>query len=368
MQRLVPTAVTLGNLSGSAADLDDSPDSPDANWCARPTPSIPAWIADLAVGEWAAVPTSNAITDVDYATAASAVVNAWGCIAVDPATGDVYMFGGGHNDYSGNELYKLALNQSSPAYSRVNDPSTPTANVNYYGDGTPVSRHTYNALWISEGRLICGGGAARYNDASGVSYTDIFDLTAETWDTQVDAGGNLFLCGDHATGNVYAVAPAPYYAYSFLQLSGTDTWTELGQSSTFEFKDYAAAAFDSSRSRIYRIGGTGGTEDVQYWQVGTGAADPSLTGTAATQFDGASTYPGCDYDAANDCILLKDATGSTVYKLNCSTLECTTYSTSGDATGNATNGVNGRFRYVPTLKGFIYIPSWGNAYFLRTVA
>lgn len=33
MQTLVPTAVRLNNLSGSAADLDDSPDSPDASWC-----------------------------------------------------------------------------------------------------------------------------------------------------------------------------------------------------------------------------------------------------------------------------------------------------------------------------------------------
>ena len=35
MQTLVPTAVRLGNLSGSAADLDDSPDAPDSSWCVR---------------------------------------------------------------------------------------------------------------------------------------------------------------------------------------------------------------------------------------------------------------------------------------------------------------------------------------------
>lgn len=43
-------------------------------------------------------------------------------------------------------------------------------------------------------------------------------------------------------------------------------------------------------------------------------------------------------------------------------------STTGATPGNATNGVNGRFKYVPDLKGFIYVPSWGSAYFLRTVA
>jgi hypothetical protein len=35
VQTLAPTAVVLGNLSGSYADLDDSPDSPDGNWCTR---------------------------------------------------------------------------------------------------------------------------------------------------------------------------------------------------------------------------------------------------------------------------------------------------------------------------------------------
>lgn len=327
---------------------------------------LPDWITALAVGEWAAVTTSNSIDDVEQNASDSAITDAWGGIATTP-DGDVYMFGGGHNDSSSNAVFKLALNQATPVWSRVKDASSPTANVNYYGDGTPVSRHTYDALWIADGRLICAGGAARYNDAAGVSYTDIFDLTALTWDTQVDAGGNLFVCGDHATGDVYAVAPAPYYAYSFLELSGSDTWTELGQSSTFEFKDFAGAAFDSSRNRIYRIGGTGGTEDVQYWTVGGSATDPSLTGAAVAQFDGAASYPGVDYDSQNDCILLKAATGATVYKLNCSTLECTTYSTSGATPASAANtAVCGRFKYVPNLKGFIYIPSWGSAYFLKT--
>lgn len=35
MQTLTPTAVRLNNLSGSAADLDDSPDAPDGAWCVR---------------------------------------------------------------------------------------------------------------------------------------------------------------------------------------------------------------------------------------------------------------------------------------------------------------------------------------------
>lgn len=48
MQTLTPTAVRLNNLSGSAADLDDSPDAPDGSWCTRLGWS--AWYATPAVG------------------------------------------------------------------------------------------------------------------------------------------------------------------------------------------------------------------------------------------------------------------------------------------------------------------------------
>jgi hypothetical protein len=74
-----------------------------------------------------------------------------------------------------------------------------------------------------------------------------------------------------------------------------------------------------------------------------------------------------DYDSQNDCILKADGVGGTVYKLDCDTFACTEYATTGATPGNAAEGaVNGRFKYIPDLKGFIYVPSWGSAYFLKT--
>jgi hypothetical protein len=107
---------------------------------------LPSWVSDLDIGEWVSVPTSNGIGDVAYGTSpggtVNGITNAWGCIATD-ASGNVYFFGGGHADYAGNEIYKLALDQASPPYSRLNDPTASvTTNVGYYGDGKPSSRHT----------------------------------------------------------------------------------------------------------------------------------------------------------------------------------------------------------------------------------
>jgi hypothetical protein len=37
------------------------------------------------------------------------------------------LWGGGHNDYYGNELYALNLNAAPPPLTRLNDPTVPIA-------------------------------------------------------------------------------------------------------------------------------------------------------------------------------------------------------------------------------------------------
>lgn len=330
---------------------------------------LPAWIAELDVGEWASVPTSNSIGDVAYGTSPGGtvgnIVNAWGGIAVS-ASGDVYFFGGGHADYAGNEIYKLALNQASPVYSRINDPTTSVrTNENYYADGKPTSRHTYQTLTVRGTELVCTGGAGLWGTGSvDPQYTDVFDLETETWSTQVADGDPGPSCINWDTGVIYNVTPNGGY-WSFRYLSTGNSWTTLGNGALDPWSSWSALCFDSARGRIYSIGNTDQL-DVHYWEIGTGGANPALSGTAASQFDNAGQYTGVDYDVQNDVILKKDASGATVYQMDCADFACTEYSTTGATPGDATNGVNGRFKYIPDLKGFIYVPSWGNAYFLKT--
>lgn len=327
-------------------------------------PGIPAWVQALAVGEWAVVPSSNTLTNVQAASAARNVVEAWGC-ACASSSGDVYLWGGGHGDYSGNEVYRLRLNQATPIWNRLNDPSSPvTEDASYNPDGKPTSRHTYQSHWFANGKLVSLGGAYTYRGGTGdTSNVDVFDPVTLTWNTNVADGGNWLACGDHATGLIYSAAPSGSSSFTYRSMSPSYVWTTLGNDGTYT--SFAGAAFDSVRQRIYRIGGYDALP-VRYWQIGTGGADPALSGSAASQFDSAGTYPGVDYDSQNDCILLKSPSGAAVYRLNCSTLACDTYVTSGVTPAAAVNGVNGRFKYLPSLKGFVYIPAWGNAYFLKT--
>jgi hypothetical protein len=343
---------------------------------AAPDPTVPAWVTATPLYQWTAVPTSNtANSQIPSPVPAgnsgtSSVVAAWGAAAVS-ASGDAYLWGGGHTDYAGNEVYRLRLNQSSPVWERISAPYTPTPqNVAYYASGHPSARHTYSSLWVSQNRLVSLGGGYSYGTPSGpTGYIDSLDLSVaatpsspKIW-TQLSAnGGNWAACGDHTTGMIYG-AQAFSYTTQFISISVANVVTILGTGRTSV--EFSGAAYDSGRQRIYRIGGYGGTQPVEYWQIGGGSVDPSLTGSAAGAFDSAGSYTGVDYDSVNGWILYKDTSASTVYRLNCATLACDTLPTTGSAQA-PTNGVNGRFRYVPSLKGFIYIPSWGVAYFMRT--
>ena len=343
---------------------------------ACPSGNLPSWVP-VTIGQWVAIATSNTIASVQPSptpagnTGTASVTDAWGCIAAS-ADGDVYLWGGGHWDYAGNEVYRLRLNQDSPAWQRLGSPSSSTtSDVKYYSDGNPSARHTYQSHWFAGGKLKSLGGAYNYGSSSvSPSNTDIFDPETATWQTKVNANGShWYATGDHNTGVIYAAGPSGASTVRYIRMALDNTWTQLGTGSG-SAGYFGGSAFDSARQRIYRIGDYDGGVPVTYWAVGSGEVNPSLTGTAASAFDSSGPYPGVDYDSGSDCIYLKDdGANRTVYRLNCSTFACDTFTTSGATPPAAASGaVCGRFKYIPDLKGFIYIPSWGKPYFLRTAA
>lgn len=159
MQTLTPTAVRLNNLSGSAADLDDSPDSPDGNWCTRlgftawtaspsvgtlrvvgQTPSIPGdlydWGATTHYVSASATGTGNAGTIGDPWTIAEAMgYNPSGArTVIEFLPGAYAVSGGGLNSpragsypqYSGTESNPIVFKATNPAATSVSDLSTIT--------------------------------------------------------------------------------------------------------------------------------------------------------------------------------------------------------------------------------------------------
>lgn len=139
---------------------------------------MPAHIAGAATGQWTAV-ALNRVVDVrfDYSkvslpgsfrTNIGSVIAAWSGAVYAPDRGKLYVNGGGHRDYDGNEWYAFDL--VANAWERVNDPALFNEyDVNVidgvFPNNTPIAMHTYGVLGYLEGKLYrlgAGGSAIRH--------------------------------------------------------------------------------------------------------------------------------------------------------------------------------------------------------------
>lgn len=157
----------------------------------------PLWARSSAAGEWVAAPNSTLSTSGvgwsggspggtgDY----TAIVTAWGggvLNTVGITHGGVFIpgtflviFGGGHGDYAGNELYAYGpLQADSPIWRRLIDPTIPAADDVPRLGGYPVSRHTYDTLVYlpAQNKMLCIGAPGYYHTGSALNIGDVFDF------------------------------------------------------------------------------------------------------------------------------------------------------------------------------------------------
>src|SRR6202040_2092730 len=100
----------------------------------------------------------------------AAVIRAWGGAAADTKRNRLLVWGGGHNDYYGNEVYALDI-EAQKMTVIVPPTSQPQACVEMQRDGKPSSRHTYynlayipinDAMFSFGGAVACETGTASY--------------------------------------------------------------------------------------------------------------------------------------------------------------------------------------------------------------
>jgi hypothetical protein len=106
-------------------------------------------------------------------------VFAWGGGAYDTKRGRMLIWGGGHDNYAGNEVY--AFNLGTLTWEKIWGPSTniPVAQTEAYPDGAPASRHTYdNLVYNSDQDVLFASGGSLYNRGSLSSGAWEFDLSA----------------------------------------------------------------------------------------------------------------------------------------------------------------------------------------------
>src|SRR5262249_27590931 len=143
----------------------------------------------------------------------------------DVARNRLIVWGGGHSDYSGNEVYGLTM--SDEKIRRLNNPG-PVADlstqVTVLADGTPNARHTYGGLAYiahADRMFVYGGGGAA---SAGFFSNDIwtFDLGKLQWQQMIPDGNNSGLASstgmadyDPVTRNVYLHDTQSFWQYTF---------------------------------------------------------------------------------------------------------------------------------------------------------
>jgi hypothetical protein len=366
------------NTSGSSSSSDDDSDAASETADDEP-PDIPEDIADLEPGQWFEIPRSTmdaVVHDVDGPDMwdVSCVISCWCGGAYDSDRDRLVVWGGGHGQYSGNELYAFSL--ESLAWERLDDPSNPPGvDVPYAPDGRPTSRHTYGYLQYvpTIDRFCTFGGAAFYTSGqTGTDLVDCFDFDSATWETSVSivpSGGNgyAFSAVDPLHGFVYQHGPGG--SSQLVRFRAADnTWSTITVTGTPYIGSAfdATAAFDPQRQQLVAVGNGITIWDVDPESTNATATQPTTSGAAALE---GAYAPGFDYDPVSETMIGWDG-GQTIYALDLDTLAWTHVAGAGADPGPANaNGTYGRFRYVPSMNVFVVVSaSDGNVFVYRHTA
>lgn len=325
-------------------------------------------LSDLPEGRWFEIP-GTALRSVAPQPAPGgnvAKITAWSGGSYDSKRRRLLVWGGGHSDYGGNEVYAFSLD--SLKWSRLTEPSMPDSErTPLYPDGEPRARHTYDYVEYvpSLDRVISFGGSGPYPRGGGEFTRDLaeFSPSDNRWTfgrrAPVPPGGSII--GAHArhdprTGTVYFIGSqrASLKRYD----PNSDRWEELAPRSYVRV--HSTAALDPDRRQLIVIGtGIEGSRQAQMWHLDRRGELPvdltRITG-GATEIE--SAYgPGLDYHPPSGKYVAW-AGGGTVYVLDPDTwvwnrLESPDPSTSPGPQNRT--GTYGRFRYVPEIDAFLLV-------------
>lgn len=321
-------------------------------------------IDDLAPGAWYQIPNSK-MRDVcppnepayDWHFHCQNVTAAWNGGAVDTTRGRLLLWGGGHADYKGNEIY--AFDFAALTWSLVWGP-TPDAQIpsggthETYDDGNPGSRHTYSGLAYvptTDSLLTMGGSLWQSGSYSGATWA--FSFGDGKWSRKADEGESdsfgdpsVF---DPVSGHVFRRANRRMQEYDPV----ADTYTGRAESNGGFWASNVSAALDPEARLMVIVGD--GRVDLYHLDTDKYEQDVAITGANAQDLFGGSS-PGIDFDPAQKKFVLWHG-GLDVYTFDPVAKSFEKHAGSGDDPGAVTTsgGVFGRFRFIPSRNVFARI-------------
>jgi len=310
-------------------------------------------------------PDDPSIQGVDGCTA---VISAWGGAAADTKRNRLLIWGGGHTDYYGNEVYALDLSMRKMIL-LVPPTSQPKLCVEAQRDGKPSSRHTYYDLAYlpTIDKLFSFGGAPACDTGMGTDATWTLDMETLRWKQMDPVNGGLKPSGQPGLA-VVVYDPGTKFVFvedlSYLHRYDptTNTYTRLG--SVYGVDYHQSGVIDASRKLLFLVG------DGQFWAINIGPGSnhklqnwsPQIRGCDALTNKG---YPGLAFDTGQNEVV-GWAGGDSVLLFDPDTKRCTPHTFPGGPGEQQANGTNGRFAYFPLLRAFVLVNDWHqDAYLLR---
>lgn len=311
-------------------------------------------------------------TDYNFSFYCQNVTAAWNGGAYDSKRNRLYIWGGGHTDYMGNEIYALDIDQGK--MQRLTAPATPIAEtmpdntpseLMPFDGSQPNSRHVYDAMvyipgadrvWTFSGSLAMSGKTDHI--------TWIFNPNTNTWKRVQPKGqhpqGNYGIVSAYNpnTGKVVFHDQRGLYTYQYSDDGGR--YTRL-----VDDRDYGihlSAEFDPQRNVFVMIGGG----QAFYYDLSPGMSSVRrrLNAKGDTEIIN-SQGPGLVYDPQLKQ-LVAWAGGNKVYMLDMDNRTWTAVSQPGDPGPAICNGTYGRWAYS-AKSGKYVVYNWyeNNAYALR---
>lgn len=301
----------------------------------------------------------------------AAVINAWNSGVLDTTRNRLIIWGGGHGDYSGNEVYALNLN-GTPSWERLNNSTAGGCSLDSCDGGvTPNSRHTYDGIEYMPNvdRMFVFGGS-RAGNGYALQDTWTFNFANKTWQKMNPSGPipnavyGVTTAYDPNTGKIFLEDQSGFFSYDFQ----TNTYTRLGDA--LNPNNHHTGVIDPVRKKYVIIGGNL-NETYTFDISGNGSYDKQHLATTGTGVPG--DFPGLTYDPVLDRIIaipdraVSGSTINTVYALNLDTKVWTpiTYA-NGPPQNTNSIGVFGRLKYVSSLAGSVLVNSVSqNAFVIR---
>jgi len=348
------------------------------------------------------------------------VIRTWNGAIADTNQNRLIIWGGGHGNYYGNEIYSLNLTANPITLTRVKDPTVPT---NYADAGTcvdgippgspnfaPNSRESYggleflpgpNRMMIFDGSLACTQGQgsantwtiplANLSDSSSWVHEDP-TLTGIKPNNDANGPYGNVAAYDPNSGLVFVSDSEALYTYSY----STNTYNRVTSSKGFTTSIYLSGAIDPTRKLFVMVGSCadsscGPGSGVFVADISNPAATTQQNWTQATLadpncaefLDGGvnpinGSNPGFTFDSVADDFVGWPNQGNSVYimtpdvaneRMTCQKLTFANGPPNSSHSNNLPNtsyGTFGRFRYFPGLDVFALVNDWNiPAYILR---